>query len=312
MRKPLLPILSAWSIWFCSMAIVCGVWTDDKDLPQQSQVESFLKSKLPEHFKYRGIQDKSSQLSETGVVVYATLAGVPIKHLYVDATTNAIPELTTASVSSAGLERPVILKKNHSIGESLKIPFEAYFKKVNDHWEPALFEDYKQLEALGRPLDDYKFGALIFGSSEAKKAIEQFRKELKKHAPPESRSDLEVYLEIEKAFYIYPKSNEQRLQKVEDSVLKLLGTPDHSDTEIQEFAQRYGREMVVLSQNYRKAASMQDLKDSTAALNLKIMCQSFADAYEAFGAGNWTEARLNMKRALEKQKEVRSAIARSQ
>ncbi len=311
MRKPLLPILSAWSVWFCSMAIVCGVWTDDKDLPQQSQIESFLKSKLPEHFKYRGIQDKSSQLSETGMVVYATLTGVPIKHLYIDATTNAIPELTTASVSSAGLERPVILKKNHSIGESLKIPFEAHFKKVNDHWEPALFEDYKQLEALGRPLDDYKFGALIFGSSEAKKAIEQFRKELKKYALPESRSDLEVYLEIEKTFYVYPKSNEQRLQKVEDSASKLLA-PGGNDAEIQEFARRYGREMVVLSQNYRKAASMQDLKDSTAALNLKIMCQRFADAYEAFSAGNWTEARLNMKRAIEKQKEVRSAIARSQ
>ena len=332
------------SVWLCGIMTLPPSQAKEVDLPQDADIEKFVKSKLPGFLTYRTLQNTSSETVKSEVMFHTTLTVVVAQHLFLDATKDAIPDLANQRQLVPNLEPPIILRKVHGAGEILDIPIEVHFKKVRDRWEPSLLDDHKQFEAMGKPMDNFRFGALVYGASDAKRAISDFLKEVKKQASaqktskskpaagtaekpkesttvatsqdasvpdeaakPADKSDVEKFRELEKNFYVFPDATEKNLQQLESSLEKMLTTSD-DDAAVRQAVRKSTSEILALSENYRNSAKMMEFENATTTFNVQMMCENYAKAFKALATGELTEARLSMKRAVDKRKDVRLAV----
>jgi hypothetical protein len=154
------------------------------ELPQDEQVEKFVKSKLPPYLKFSTLDLKSHQITGKALIYNGKITATVQEHLYKDVTSE-VPEIANAPKTS--IEPPMILKKLHGAGEIVEIPIEVQYKNSHDEWQASGMEDYQLIEQFGKPQNDFKFGAVVFGSSDAKRMITQYLKDVQ--SAPKTKSN---------------------------------------------------------------------------------------------------------------------------
>lgn len=152
----------------------------DPEPPSDDSVSRFVKGKIPEHLAFKYVEIKTRKVTEKEAVFTGKLTGTISAHLFKDVTTELLPELASPSEIPAGLTPPVIIKKVHGSGEIVEIPVEIRFQKQDGRWEGDSLDDKGQIENLGKPQASHKLGALAYGSSQADRAVTQFRKDWSK------------------------------------------------------------------------------------------------------------------------------------
>lgn len=157
--------------------------------PSEGQVTEFVKRKLPSHFSFQCLQVKSSDMTEKKAVFRCLITISPIQPLFLEATTEAIPELAEKKDLPEGVTAPTILKKAHGAREVLDVPVEATFHWMKERWEALTFEDNQRLASFGKPQSEFKLNAVVFGTTEARTAIVQFRRELAKAEAARKKSE---------------------------------------------------------------------------------------------------------------------------
>ncbi len=150
--------------------------------PDDDAAGKFVKGKLPPSVTFKFVEIKSRKVTEKEAVLAGTLTVNVGKHLYRDVTAEVLPELESQQELPAGVTAPVIIKKSHGSGEIIEIPLEVRFQMEKGQWEPGSLDDQGQIEDLGKPQDQFKLDALVFGSSQSDRVISQFRKDLSKAA----------------------------------------------------------------------------------------------------------------------------------
>ncbi len=148
--------------------------------PSEEQITEFVKSKLPPYFNFQCLKITSSEVTEKKAAFRCLLTISPTQRLFLGATAEAIPELAEMTELPAGVTPPAILKKARGAREVLEVPVEATFHWLKERWEGIAFEDRQQLASFGTPREEFKLNAVVFGTTEAKSAISQFRKDLAK------------------------------------------------------------------------------------------------------------------------------------
>jgi hypothetical protein len=147
------------------------------EFPQESAIEYFVKSKLPPHIKFSTMKLKNPKVYRKTLTYSGTVTGTLGEHLYSDVT-DEIPEI--ANAPKTAIEPPMILKKLHGAGEIVEIPLEIQFRNTKDQWEPESVEDHQKFAELGKVKNDFKFTAVVFGTSDAKRLINQYLKDVQK------------------------------------------------------------------------------------------------------------------------------------
>ncbi|MDD2707193.1 MAG: hypothetical protein PHV34_04230 [Verrucomicrobiae bacterium] len=184
MKTLFVRILAAW------MFIACAGHAQDVDPllgPTEQQVTDYVKTKLPGHLVFRCMEIKNRKVTEKDAEYGINLTIASSQSLYLDITAELLPELASKPKLPPSLIPPVILKKICGAGKITDIPSTIQFKKTSAGWEPLSLQDNQQIEAQGKPQASFKVNAIVFGTSEAKSVINQFRRDLAKAVAGKSK-----------------------------------------------------------------------------------------------------------------------------
>jgi hypothetical protein len=150
----------------------------ETELPDEGQIQSLIKAKVPEHIVFKSAEVKSHKISGRHLYFDCSLTATVGEHLYEDATLEAIPEIAQGKVPE-NVVPPQVLKKLHGAGEIVDLPVTVQFKKVKEVWESNTLDDHGKIDQMGRPMKDFKYGAVVAGTPTAKKALVDFQRALK-------------------------------------------------------------------------------------------------------------------------------------
>ncbi|MBI4025803.1 MAG: hypothetical protein HY360_12535 [Verrucomicrobia bacterium] len=151
-------------------------------LPTDDAIETFIKDKMPAHLKFRCIEKKSHQASPAKSRLHVLLTVAAVESLFQDATQDAVSEAAGSTPVPANMTPPTVLKKLHGAGEIMDLPVDVEFKQEGDQWMAAAFDDKQQLASLGKPMGAFKMGAVVLGTSDARRAMQQFLKDIQKQS----------------------------------------------------------------------------------------------------------------------------------
>jgi hypothetical protein len=174
MKNSLLSTTLLSLLFFFSSNHCFKVSAEEIPLPEATDLEKFTKDHLPPFIKFSTLQIKEPRITGKTLTYNTVLTGSLGEHLYRDVT-DEIPEISNAPKTS--LEPPTIIKKLHGAGEIMEFPIEILYRNIKDEWKPESMDDHQKFSELGKPQSDFKFGAVIFGSSDARRLITQYVKE---------------------------------------------------------------------------------------------------------------------------------------
>lgn len=166
----------------CVVLFPGNVFAGEDDLPSDDQIEKSVKAALPDYLTFRCVEKKLEHAGDADAQFHAVLTVAAMENLFKDATEETLPSGAVEAAPSGTAAPPLFLKKLRRAGEIIEIPIDLRFKQSDRIWKPAAMEDRGRIDELGRPLASFKAGALVIGTPEARRALEQYLADLKKQA----------------------------------------------------------------------------------------------------------------------------------
>jgi hypothetical protein len=134
--------------------------------------------------------------------------------------------------------------------------------------------------------------------------------------PPKSAK--QMYFELERLFYTdrdleksKAKSVESHRKQVESKAEAYLTNIDpKKETEIKTWAKKNLADVLAMQDNYRATSKEAKFAEQTLTFKFQIMCECYAEAYQALAKEDLYAAQSAMKRAIEKRREIRDSLAK--
>jgi hypothetical protein len=148
--------------------------------PGEAEMQKFIQGKLPTSYLFKSFDSTGERATGTDLIISGNLTVAATESVYLNVTTDMIPELEDHPDLPANLEPPTVLERTRVTGAVVEMPVEIACRRAGDRWEPVAFESSQPFNPAERPLTKFPSGALIAGSSQTQRIVAEFRQQLQK------------------------------------------------------------------------------------------------------------------------------------